>query len=217
MGDFNDWEWERRTAMQEQTNGQELNDRLRLIETMIAEGRRTTESWGWTFVLWGVAYYVALAWSMLGRSNWADWAWPVTMIASAVLTVAIAMRMRRTHPATKTKIGRAIASIWNAMGISMMFLFPALSLSGRIDLHSFIAMVAAMLGLTNAASSMTLRWKAQFGCAVVWWAASVAACFGPDKQPLIVFVVAIFFCQIVFGVYAMILDARRRVLVANHA
>lgn len=197
-------------------NDLELKDRLNLIETMIAEGRRTTESWGWTFVLWGVAYYVALAWSILGSGNWAGgWAWPVTMIAAAVLTVAIAMRMRRTHPATKT--GRAIGSIWNAMGFSMMILFPALSISGRIDLHSFIAMVAAMLGLTNAASSMTLRWKAQFACAVVWWAASVAACFGPDKQPLIVFVVAIFFCQIVFGAYAMVLDARRRALVASHA
>lgn len=195
----------------------ELKDRLRLIEAMIAEGRRTTESWGWTFVLWGVAYYVALAWSMLGRGNWSDWAWPVTMIASVALTVAIAMRMRRTYPATKTKIGRAIASVWNAMGISMMILFPALSMSGRIDLHSFIAMVAAMLGLTNAASSMTLRWRAQFACAVVWWAASVAACFGSEKQPVVVFVVAIFFCQIVFGLYAMVLDARRRALVASHA
>ncbi len=194
---------------------QELKDRLSLIETMIAEGRCTTESWGWSFVLWGLAYYVALAWSMLGRGNWVGWAWPVTMIASAALTVAIGVRMRRTHPATK--IGRAIASIWNAMGISMMFLFPALSISGRIDLHSFIAMVAAMLGLTNAASSMTLRWKAQFACAVVWWAASVAACFGSERQPLIVFVVAIFFCQILFGLYAMILDARRRALVASHA
>ena len=42
---------------------QELKDRLSLIESMIAEGRRTTESWGWTFVFWGVAYYVAIAWA----------------------------------------------------------------------------------------------------------------------------------------------------------
>ncbi len=193
----------------------ELKERLNLIETMIAEGRRTTESWGWTFVLWGVAYYVALAWSMLGRGQWVSWAWPVTMIASVALTVAIGMRMSQTHPATKT--GRAIASTWNAMGISMMLLFPALSISGRIDNHSFFAIVAAMLGLTNAASSMTLRWKAQFACAVVWWAASVAACFGSERQLLIVFVVAIFLCQILFGLYAMILDARRRRQVASHA
>ena len=49
--------------MPDHTTEQELNDRLALIERMIAEGRRTTESWGWTFVLWGVVYYVAIAWS----------------------------------------------------------------------------------------------------------------------------------------------------------
>ena len=41
--------------MQDHTTEQELKDRLSLIESMIAEGRRHTESWGWTFVLWGVA------------------------------------------------------------------------------------------------------------------------------------------------------------------
>jgi hypothetical protein len=30
----------------------ELKDRLNLIENMIAEGRRTTESWGWVLVFW---------------------------------------------------------------------------------------------------------------------------------------------------------------------
>ena len=54
--------------MAENFERQELNDRLSLIESMIAEGRRTTESWGWTFVLWGVAYYIAIAWATVGRS-----------------------------------------------------------------------------------------------------------------------------------------------------
>ncbi len=37
------------------TTPQDLNARLKLIEDMIAEGRRSTQSWGWTFVLWGFA------------------------------------------------------------------------------------------------------------------------------------------------------------------
>ena len=45
----------------------ELKDRLKLIESMMAEGRRSTESWGWSFVLWGVAYYVATAWATWGQ------------------------------------------------------------------------------------------------------------------------------------------------------
>ena len=80
---------------------QELSDRLSLIESMIAEGRRTTESWGWTFVLWGVAYYVAILWATLGHSNWA---WPVTMSAACVVIVSFPVqanqnvRPKRTFP-----------------------------------------------------------------------------------------------------------------------
>ena len=47
-------------------------------------------------------------------------------------------------------------------------------------------------------------------CAVVWWAAAVATCFGPDAQSMIVFLVAIFLCQIVFGIYGMVSEAQER-------
>ena len=40
--------------MQDHTTEQELKDRLTLIEHMIAEGRRNTESWGWAFVFWAL-------------------------------------------------------------------------------------------------------------------------------------------------------------------
>ena len=50
-------------------NSQELQDRFSLVENMIAEGRRTTESWGWTFVFWGIAYLVAMAWSSGDQSR----------------------------------------------------------------------------------------------------------------------------------------------------
>jgi hypothetical protein len=49
----------------------ELTERLELIESMIAEGRRSTAKWAWTIVLWGVAFYVAIAWSsgLFGRAH----------------------------------------------------------------------------------------------------------------------------------------------------
>lgn len=191
--------------MTENFDNQELKDRLRLIETMIREGRRTTESWGWTFVLWGVAYYVAIAWATWGSDKWA---WPVTMIAAGMLTGVLAARNAASKP--ETTMGRAIGSIWIALGISMFLLFMAMGYSHRFDEHTFVAIVGAMLGMANATSSMVLKWKAQFACAVVWWAAAVAACFGSEEQCTVVFLVAIFFCQIVFGVYAMICESRRR-------
>ena len=192
--------------MQDHTTEQELKDRLSLIESMIAEGRRTTESWGWTFVLWGVAYYVAIAGSIWGQSVWA---WPVTMVAAVIVTVVVASLKAGNHP--ETTLGRAISSIWVTLGISMFLLFMALGLSGRLtDQHLFISVASAILGMANGASGLLLRWKIQFACAIVWWAAAVASCFGTEAQSMIVFLVAIFLCQIVFGIYGMIAEAQGR-------
>jgi hypothetical protein len=196
--------------MTEETEELELKQRLSLIESMIAEGRRTTESWGSFFVLWGVAYYVAIAWSSWGFAGpiWAAHylAWPVTMIATSVLTVALSIRKHDNHP--PTTIGRAMAAIWISMGISMFILCLSLGLSGRAEQQVIIAVITAMLGTTNAASSIILKWKAQFACAIVWWAAAVASLFGTVTQSSIAFLVAIFLCQIVFGIYGMVHEAQ---------
>jgi hypothetical protein len=192
--------------MPDHVTEQELNDRLRLIESMIAEGRRNTESWGWTFVLWGVVYYLAIAWSTWGHSVWA---WPVTILIAVIVTVVVASLKAGNHP--ETTLGRAIGSIWIALGISMFLLFLALGLSGRLtNQHLFMAVMSAILGMANGASALTLRWKVQFACAVVWWVAAVATCFGTDAQSTIVFLLATFLCQIVFGVYGMIAGSRER-------
>lgn len=206
--------------MQDQMHTQDLNERLSLIESMIAEGRRSTESWGWVFLLWGVAYYVAIGWGSWGQglSVWGDryaeigsvrigLAWPVTMILALIATLAIGLRKGRVSPATT--LVRSVVSVWIAAGIAMLVLFPAFGAGGRLDQHSFVAIVAAMLGVANWSSGMILRWKAQLACGIVWWVTSVAACFGSVAQLTIVFLSAIFLCQIVFGIYAMVLESRR--------
>ncbi|MFZ1083326.1 MAG: hypothetical protein WAN35_00020 [Terracidiphilus sp.] len=194
----------------------DLKDRLSLIETMIAEGRRTTIGWGWTFVFWGVAYYIAIAWT--AYNQW-PWAWLVTMMSAWIPCWLIIRQKKKSIPqrSPETTMGRAIFSIWSAMGVSMCVLLPALGFSGRFNQHIFVAIVAAMLGVSNGASGMLLRWKAQIASAIVWWVATIAACFGSDNQCTVVFVVAIFFCQIVFGVYGMILESRERKQEANYA
>jgi hypothetical protein len=189
--------------MTEETSEQELKDRLSLIETMIAEGRRGTESWGWTFVLWGVAYYIATAWSYWRQSGSA---WPVTMIGAFILTAIIAARKSTKQPPTTHS--RAISAVWICMGISIFIVLLPLGMSGRSDMHIVVAFIGGMLGMANAISSMILKWKLQFASAVVWWGAAVAACFGSENQTLIVFLAAIFICQIVFGIYCMISEAQ---------
>lgn len=202
--------------MTDEMDGKDLAERVRLIESMMTEGRRSTESYAWTFVFWGVAYYVAIAWT--AWNHW-PWAWLVTMTSAWVLCMAIIRSKHKNRPVRRpgTSIGRGIFSIWVAMGISLSLLLPALGFSGRFNQHIFVAVVAAMLGVANGASGMMIRWKAQIICASVWWAAAVAACFGSDDQCMAVFLVAIFLCQIVFGIYAMSCEARARRQGAVHA
>jgi hypothetical protein len=196
--------------MQQQLDEQDLKDRLILIENMIAEGRRTTAHWSWIFVLWGVAYFVAMAWSAWGSHTML--AWPVC-VAAALVVMAVAGiwggRSHEKHP--ETTLGRAVGSIWMGLGISMVLVFLALGVSGRLgDVHIFIAVVTAFLGMANGACALMLRWKAQFLCAVVWWATTVFASFGSENLAVIAFLVAIFLCLIVFGIYGMVLEARER-------
>jgi hypothetical protein len=186
--------------MQDETTAKDLKDRLELIEAMISEGRRSMESWGWTFVVWGLAYYVDIAWATWGQSAWA---WPVTMVAAVIVTIVVANL--RGGREVGTTLGRAIGSVWIALGITMFVVFFSLGITGRLtDAHQSIAAAAGMLGMANAASALILRWKVQLGCAVIWWAAAVAACFSTESRAAIVFLIAIFLCQIAFGVYGMI-------------
>jgi len=67
-----------------------------------------------------------------------------------------------------------------------------------------------MLGAANCTSSIILKWKMQFACALVWWGAAVAACFTSDTITSIVFLTAIFFCQIIFGIYGMIAESSKQ-------
>src|SRR5579871_5667712 len=107
-------------AMNEETSSQELRERLSLIESMIAEGRRRTESWGWIFLLWGAAYCVAIGWATRGQdlSVWGSGhslAWPVTMLVAFVLTLAIGFSKGKGQPSTT--LVRAIVATWISVGI----------------------------------------------------------------------------------------------------
>src|ERR1700678_2733470 len=88
--------------MTDEMDGKDLAERVRLIESIMAEGRQRTARWGWSFVLWGVAYLVATAWSsgLVGGPAWVQHrlSWPVPMIAASVATGVAISRMRKGQP-----------------------------------------------------------------------------------------------------------------------
>jgi len=94
----------------------ELKDRLSLIESMIAEGRRSTET---------TAGPSSFGRGLLRRHRldrlglYRSLAWPVTMVAASALTGVFASRQKHSRP--ETTLGRAMSSIWTAMGVSMFY------------------------------------------------------------------------------------------------
>jgi hypothetical protein len=179
---------------------QELLDRIDLIERMIGEGRRTTQYWGWTFVLWGVGQLIALAWSNYGGNPAV--AWPVTMVACGVLTGIGSRRIHATERA-ETFISRALGSIWFSCGISISVLAFIGNPTGTLAGPAFLAAFFALMGFANFASGLVLHWRMQQAMGILWWAAAAVAMLAPDKFVLWIFVGMDVVGEILFGLYLM--------------
>lgn len=184
-------------------NVNELNDRLRLIESMIAEGREKTRRWGWSFLLWGIAYYVAIAWSTFGHSAVA---WPVTMIVAVLLTALIRWRSATTVPVTST--GRSIGALWIAGGTALFVFGFCVANSGYASSQVLIAGIEVILGLVNLASGIILCWWMQKICGYLWTGFAAASFFVSDQIAGYLFLAAIFLCNILFGLYLMFTEMR---------
>lgn len=188
-------------------NERDINERLALIESMMQAGRKSTEYWGWNFLLWGIAYFVAVAWSsLLPGAGGPLLAWPITMIFAVLLTVGIARRRTRNMP--RTEKSRALQAIWTAMGLGIfVFAFPV-AWSGHFQAQSFMAGIEAMLGIAHVASGSFLRWPLQIVVGAAWWVAAIASCFVKGNGIGYVFLAATFVCNIGFGIYLMIRESR---------
>jgi hypothetical protein len=188
-------------------NERELIERLAMIESMMQAGRKSTEYWGWNFLLWGIAYLIAVAWSsLLPQAGGATLAWPVTMILAVLLTIGIARRRMRNKP--RTEKSRGIQAIWTAVGCGIfVFAFPV-AYTGHLQAQSFMAAIEVMLGIAHVGSGSFLRWPTQIVVGSLWWIAAIASCFLNGNGIAYVFLAATFVCNIGFGIYLMIRESR---------
>ena len=191
----------------------ELLSRIDLIESMVQEGRKGTEYWGWVFVLWGAAYLIAIAWSYSSRMP--QLSWPVTMIAATILTVVLASRKRRNKP--QKPLSRAISAIWIACGAGIFIFCFSVASSGRMEVHSYFAAVELFLGVANCASSIALRWRGQFLIALLWFASAIATCFVNLKFVTPILLFDAFFGFLCFGLYLMYREQSDRKRSLRHA
>ena len=179
---------------------QELLGRLELIENMVSQGRRTTQYWGWSFVLWGAGQLIALAWAVL--SGRPEIAWPVTMTVCGILTAIGSSRMRKEEGA-ETIVSRSLGSIWFSCGIALFFLGIVGNGAGVFTLKSFMVVLFALMGIANMAGGTILRWKTQQLLGAIWWAGAVAVMFESERLILWTFIAMTLAAELLFGIYLM--------------
>ena len=180
---------------------QELLQRLELIESMVLQGRRTTQNWGWSFVLWGAGQLIALAWTIfLGHP---EIAWAVTMTLCGILTGIGSSRMRKAEGA-ESIISRSLGSIWFSCGIALFFLGLIGNSTGFFTFHTFMEVLFALMGVANMASGAILRWRTQQILGALWWAGAVVIMFGSEQLTLWLFVGMTLCAELLFGIYLML-------------
>jgi uncharacterized membrane protein YhaH (DUF805 family) len=184
----------------------ELLQRIELMETMIAAGRRSTTRCGWIFVLWGVVDIAGIAWEWSRPSYWI---WPTVLTAGFLLFFLIRALKRESSSRCANIEGRTVNAIWSMMGLATTLYVAAGIYRHLAWQYSYIAAIFMLVGLAHAISAMVLRWRVQGMVAGLWWAGGIAMFFAhSDKEIFVIFPLEMFFGMILFGLYAMWLDNR---------
>ena len=203
------------TAMDHGATRDELMQRVALMETMISEGRKTTARYGWVFLLWGLVYFAAMGWTLY--LPLANLAWPVCITVGVVTSIVGQLRQKRQHGGRETLRSRSIGAVWMAMGIVLTLFLVTANVSHHFDGPGCFAAILFFIGLAHGTSAMILRWGMQGLVAVIWCAGGVASFFFTrPSEWLVIFLVATFFGQILFGLYAMMLDRQRVAASVRH-
>lgn len=203
------------TAMNDGATRDDLMQRVALMETMIAEGRKTTARYGWVFVMWGLLYIAAVGWMLF--LPFANLAWPVCIGAGIVVMVVSESRRKRMEGSGNLK-SRSVGAVWASMGMTLTLFVIAAAVSHHWETACFAA-ILFFVGLAHLASAMILRWGVQGLAAAVWLGCGVACFFfTTSSEWLGIFVAASFFGNVLFGLYVMMIERRRTgALVQDHA
>jgi len=193
----------------------DLLQRIALMETMIAEGRRSTTRCGWIFVLWGLVVIAGMGWEWIRPSYWI---WPIVLSTGFVLLFVVKALQGPAPARCANMQDRIIGAVWSMMGLATTLYVAAAMVRHLTWQYSYLAAIFMLVGLAHAISAVILRWRVQGVVAGLWWAGRIAMFFAhSSKELFVIFPLEMFFGMILFGLYAMILDRREAAQAGNHA
>jgi len=128
--------------------------------------------------------------------------WAVTMGTCGVVTALVSTRQRRAAN-KQTLLSRFVLAVWISFGVSITLLSFVGNPAGIFSLRSYCTVFFVLMGFTNTASGIILRWPLQIWIGIAWWLAAVVTVFDPEKIIGWTLITMIFLGEVVFGVYLM--------------
>jgi len=185
----------------------EILNRLKLIEDMMAEGRRTSQRWGWTLLLWGAGPLLAMLWA--ARWPHPEWAWPV-VIGVGVIVNGLIIRLRESRGHRETAAMRSVGAVWACVGLAALLLAFGAVWAAVADLRLLYAALFVLAAVAHNASSLILKWRPQFLAALVWWLSAAAAFAVPADRLEYLAALALLLGNVVFGGWLTYREWRRQ-------
>jgi hypothetical protein len=187
----------------------DLVQRVELMESMIAEGRRFTTRCGWIFTLWGFVGLAAtgLLFFLPPSKLVGEWTWPVCLVAGVVLTfVGMALQARETSCGESTR-GRSVKAVWGMMGVTLAIYISSAMMRHYAWQYSYIAALLMIVGMAHAISAVILRWRAQGIVAAIWWMGAIAVFSARSYRDVqLIMFLEMGLGMTLFGLYAMMLN-----------
>jgi hypothetical protein len=175
---------------------------LAFLKKIITDSRRSVVDNGMTWIVWGVlvtigvgAIYVEL---LTEQFEWSGWVWLVAITTGIAYSIMHGRRevKRPVQPFADRLIGR----LWAALGISMMIVAFAGSLSRSIAPMSISPLMACFLAVSYHVTGMVydLKWfrNLSFG----WWAGAIVMFMWDSVHILGLYCLMMIALQIVPGI-----------------
>jgi hypothetical protein len=188
----------------------DLVRRIELMEAMIAEGRQTTMSKGWIFILWGVVDLAGMGLQRLQPHS--ERVWPIVLTVGLALQLAgIAVQKRGSRRSRRTVQCHDIQAVWVLMGVALVIYTGTALATHFAWQYSYLSGLLMIIGLAHAISAALLHWRVQGVVAAIWWvgAAAILVC-NSYRATQLIFLVEMCLGMIAFGAYVMLLERRDR-------
>jgi len=171
---------------------------LKLIETMIAQAKRSFHRQSYYFLLWGVLLIAAMLFNhfmVISGSDIGGFAWPVIGIGGGILSFLHGTKENSTK-AVPTAMDRVIMWLWVAFVVTML---TTMFFGGYSGHAMQIGSIIVLTGLPTFVTGQLMRFRPLIFGGVLFWVLGAASYFTPMSVTVWLYIAAIFFGYLVPG------------------